>query len=195
VGRRHVKHCSNDGCPDLARYGLRGEYLGTVEICPKCGQPLADGPAPVRITETEWIDHVCVGTFSHPTAAHVARARLESEGIPCTIQDENVSGVQWLYSQAIGGTKLCVPRERAEEATRILARDDSALLEGIAEAHLPQAADEVCPRCGESLSEPSRLGFRSRALSLLVGFPFVLWRRFARCGHCGYRWRRGSAAA
>lgn len=185
-----MKHCINDSCPDLLRYGSRGEFRQDVEICPKCGHLLAEGPAPTRITETTWIDHVCVATFSHPTAAHVARAKLEFAGIPSTIQDEHVVGVQWLYSQAIGGAKLCVPSEHAQEATRILNRDDSALLEGVPEARGPAPPEEVCPSCGAPAATPSRLSYRSRALSLLVGLPFVFWRNWVRCGHCGHKWRR-----
>ena len=190
-----MKYCSNDACPDLQRYGFRSEYQADLEACPKCDQVLSDGPAPDRLTETKWVDQVCVATFTHPTSAHVARARLEAAGIPAIVQDEHLSGMQWLYSQAIGGAKVCVPAAQSEEAARILARDDSELLEGVAEGQAPPAVNEVCPRCGALTAEPSSLGFRSRALSLLVGLPFVFWRNLLHCSRCGHTWRQARRPA
>ena len=53
----------------------------------------------------------------------LAKSRLESEGIPVTLQDENIVSMDWLYSDAIGGVKLTVPSEYAEEALALLEID------------------------------------------------------------------------
>tara|TARA_R100001143_G_scaffold755_1_gene2242 strand:- start:4968 stop:5165 length:198 start_codon:yes stop_codon:yes gene_type:complete len=44
-----------------------------------------------------------VATFSFPHEAHIARAKLESEGIPALVADEHTINMQWLYSNALGG--------------------------------------------------------------------------------------------
>jgi len=122
-----MKHCTNDQCPDLLRDGFRAEWRQGVDPCPTCGQTLADGPAPPRATETRWVDHVCIATFPQPTTAHLARAQLELAGISAIIRDEHLAGSQ-LYTQVIGGTRLCVTQEHAQEAARILGLDDPSEL-------------------------------------------------------------------
>lgn len=70
-----------------------------------------------------------VASFSFPHEAHIARAKLESEGIPVALADEHTVSMQWFYSNAIGGVKVQVPPSCAQRAIEILAQDDSDLLE------------------------------------------------------------------
>ena len=143
-----MKHCANDACPDLLQCGFRGEYQDHVETCPNCSQRLTEGPAPARSKTTEWVDQVCVARFSDSAAAHVARARLDSAGIAAVVQDEHFSG---LYANTIG-LRLFVPSEQAEEAARILASDDAALVEDVAGA-LP-SIDEESPSAAIEAGPP-----------------------------------------
>ncbi|KAA0446357.1 MAG: DUF2007 domain-containing protein [Candidatus Thioglobus sp.] len=71
-----------------------------------------------------------VARFSFAHEAYIARAKLESEGIPATLADEHTINMQWLYSNALGGVKVQVPSSCEQQAIAILARDDSDLLEG-----------------------------------------------------------------
>jgi membrane protease YdiL (CAAX protease family) len=131
-----MKHCANDACPDLARDGFRGEYQDPLSTCPTCGERLADGPAtPAPSERTEWVEQVCVATFSDLTSAHVARMRLESTGIPAIVQDQSMHAI---YPQAIAA-RLSVPPAHAEEAERILASDDAELVEDVAIDDEPQS--------------------------------------------------------
>ena len=41
---------------------------------------------------------VTIATFSFPYEAQIARAKLDSEGIPATVADEHTINMQWLYS-------------------------------------------------------------------------------------------------
>jgi hypothetical protein len=67
---------------------------------------------------------VTLEKYSQAIEAHVVKSKLESEGIECFIADEHVVGVNWLYSNAIGGVKVQVHPEDLEEARKILqARD------------------------------------------------------------------------
>src|SRR6478609_8075277 len=60
--------------------------------------------------EGKRVDWVTVATFGESAAAHVARLKLENEGIPVFIADENIGVALWHYSIATGGIKLQVPR-------------------------------------------------------------------------------------
>ncbi|MDP6438554.1 MAG: hypothetical protein QGH74_02870 [Candidatus Brocadiia bacterium] len=46
---------------------------------------------------------VTIAAFSLPHEAHLARLRLEAEGIPCFVVDENIVAINWLYSNAARG--------------------------------------------------------------------------------------------
>ena len=43
-----------------------------------------------------------IATYSFPYEAQIARARLDSEGIPAFVADEQTINMQWLYSNALG---------------------------------------------------------------------------------------------
>lgn len=47
-------------------------------------------------------------TFYNPIEANIIRAKLEDSGFSCFLADENISILQPLYNQAIGGVKLMV---------------------------------------------------------------------------------------
>ena len=74
-------------------------------------------------------DYVTITTYDTMPDAHIALGKLQSEGIPCLLQDENLVQTDWLYSIAIGGIKLRVPECYRQEAIAILERDDSGWLE------------------------------------------------------------------
>lgn len=65
---------------------------------------------------------VTVAAFWKPDEAHIARLRLESEGIPVLMLDENLIATDWLYANAAGGIKLQVPQSRAAESRVLLSR-------------------------------------------------------------------------
>ena len=66
-----------------------------------------------------------IATFDNMPAAHIAKGRLEAEGIPCWLQDENLGQTDWLYNIAMGWIKLRVEPHYAARARAILDRDYS----------------------------------------------------------------------
>ncbi|ALP54337.1 hypothetical protein Tel_14940 [Candidatus Tenderia electrophaga] len=70
------------------------------------------------------MDFVTVASFDTSPEAHIAMGRLLAEGLDAHLADEHLVQTDWLYSIAVGGIKLQVPPQ-AEQARRILARDDS----------------------------------------------------------------------
>ena len=64
--------------------------------------------------------YVTVGAYNNPIEAHLARGRLEVEGIPALLAHEHHVWANWVYSQALGGVKVQVPAEHAVAAAKIL---------------------------------------------------------------------------
>jgi hypothetical protein len=136
---------------------------------------------------------VAVAACARPVEAHLARCRLEAEGIEAFVADEHIVSLQWLYSAAVGGVKVQVRLRDAARARAILAapaprRSRSA---GFVTDDLSAPR---CPRCG-SLEIEERFARRlSFASALLLGFPLLIPRGRARCRSCGRRWRTARRA-
>lgn len=63
---------------------------------------------------------ITVCTFSDITEAYIVKGRLENEGVPCYIMDENVSVLRPSLALALGGIKLQVEASQVEKALAIL---------------------------------------------------------------------------
>lgn len=124
---------------------------------------------------------VTVASFSLPYEAHLARARLEAEGLTVWVADEHTISMQWLYSNALGGVKVNVREGQELRALDILAEDRSDLLEEEAMEDEPR-----CPDCGEKALEAVTAGRRGAFLSILLTNA-ALWpiRQQRRCRACG----------
>ena len=122
-----------------------------------------------------------IASYSFPYEAHIAKARLDSEGVPAFVADEQTINMQWLYSNAMGGVRLQVPDQFVAQARTILAQDYSDELEqeqGI-EAH-------VCKSCGSVNTEPYQLGRRWAFLVFLgLDFPLFPVKNTYKCKDCG----------
>ncbi|WP_456445070.1 putative signal transducing protein [Thiolapillus sp.] len=68
---------------------------------------------------------VTISSFSLPHEANIAKATLESAGIPAFLADEHTIGMNWFYSNALGGVKLKVPQSFVDEAKELLMLDNS----------------------------------------------------------------------
>jgi hypothetical protein len=124
---------------------------------------------------------ITIATYSFPYEAQIARANLEAEGIPAFIADEHTINMQWLFSNALGGIRLQVPSEFAEQAQEILEQDFSELLEE------EFGKDEnVCPKCGGTDMEPYTKGKAPAFIVfLLLGFPLFFHEHGLKCKTCG----------
>ncbi len=49
-----------------------------------------------------------IAQYREAPEAYLAKGALAAEGIEAVITDEQVVGINWLYSDAIGGVKLAV---------------------------------------------------------------------------------------
>lgn len=138
-------------------------------------------------------DLVRVASFSLSTEAHMARAKLESEGIPAAVTNENTAYTYPLYtSTPLGSVDVLVRErdlERATEALReVLQRGQPEALR----ARAPEAyAAPPCPMCGGTDVRREGLGLvRIIIAVLMLGVPFALFRPRWSCAECGARWKR-----
>ena len=130
---------------------------------------------------------VTLRAYRDPLDADLAKARLDSAGIPAFVFDQHLVGIYWLYSRAIGGVKVKVEASDLERATQILDEDLSAELEE--ELGSEAEETELCPACGSDEIFRSRVQRNAAAISLLTSLPFVGWRRAWICSACRHFWR------
>lgn len=141
---------------------------------------------------------VTVATFNLPHLAHLAKSRLEAEGIPTFIQDENLTRILG-YTMVLGGAKLQVPDVDLIAAQQVLAStpdvelsDEEALSAPPIEEPGPEPPELMeCPHCGsrgfvEELSHPVE-----RLLNgLLLGLPWLWMGRPLHCRACRHTFRK-----
>ena len=122
-----------------------------------------------------------IATFTKPEEAHLVKMRLEAAGIEAVILDENVIQIDMLFSNAMGGVRLQVADEAVADAREFLAAD-------VAAPAAPRA--ERCPKCGSTVIASERFSRRLAYLSLLLlGIPFLFFRRRNRCESCLHTWK------
>jgi DNA-directed RNA polymerase subunit RPC12/RpoP len=128
---------------------------------------------------------ITIARFDYPYQAHLAAAQLEASGIPCFLKDEHIVGLNMFYSQAVGGVKLRVPEDKAEEAMIVLsnvAGDEVAEDEEIEDG--PR-----CPACGSAAVVLRRHNGLLLVLSyLLLAFPFSIRQVRYFCTSCKNTW-------
>ncbi|MCC6642088.1 MAG: DUF2007 domain-containing protein [Deltaproteobacteria bacterium] len=131
---------------------------------------------------------VTIAAFREPIEAHLARTRLECEGVACKLADEHIVGVYGGASSAVGGVKLQVRERDRERALRIL-EETSARPATSAEWLTADLDAPRCGSCGSLRLQREPLGpARSFVVWLLLGLPLPFLQRWQRCRRCGQRW-------
>lgn len=136
-------------------------------------------------------DWVTVATFSHPVEAHLAKTKLESEGIACVVIDEYLVRVNWLLSNAIGGVKVMVPGWEADRARDALRPAPHLVVVADPEdAANPSHGDLICPNCRSYDVYFHRFSRRIAGVFwLFFGFIVPWLSRKWVCKQCGYEWK------
>jgi hypothetical protein len=133
--------------------------------------------------------YVEIANFRDPITAEIAYQRILSVGIDCIMENQHLASNNWLWSNALGGVKLFVPRDKEEEALSILQNEP-----------IPEIQETVeigkgdCPNCGSSeVKKYSRK--RITGILSLIFFPLLLiaplllepthWY----CLKCGHKWK------
>jgi hypothetical protein len=133
--------------------------------------------------------------------AFIARSVLESAGIQCFLQDENIVRTDWLWSNMIGGARLQVAMEDKAIANEILSQPIPA---NFAVDDGEDYQQPACPKCGsfdvERNDRVSKLAataamFFMTGLPIVVALPLLGAQRSMyhshvwKCSNCGCLWQ------
>lgn len=135
---------------------------------------------------------VTLRTYDNHINAHLAKTKLESEGIVCYLFDENINTLNPLYNMATGGIKLKVSSEDLEWAEHIISETEVA-------KHTDEKDAVIsCPSCG---SDDLYIGFKSMKgirgfFSVVVSFLLMIfpiyYKTVYKCKSCGHEFVRES---
>ncbi|PWS31775.1 putative signal transducing protein [Pedobacter paludis] len=130
---------------------------------------------------------IVYSTFYNPIEANIIKSRLEDSGFSCFLADENVSTIQPLYNQAIGGVKLIVFERDVDEINQLLAEDNSNLVDendGTNQVTEEKILCEVCgsDNVGYGMATKKKFSWWVILVSVFVGvfLPF----KGNKCHHC-----------
>lgn len=131
--------------------------------------------------------------FTYPHEAQMAITYLESYEIEATLKDEMTVQVYGFLSNAIGGVKLYVAEDRAEEALQLLKegvfiQDEGSELLSIEK--FDNAFEDKCPYCtSENVGAKRAAGLPFLVSLLLLGFPFLFYTKEYFCFDCSRKWK------
>ena len=195
-----MKYCPNQECPHFERTGDFSEYNDSITTCADCGTALqSEKPIyereyyesdfmgnPIEFSAEEFDSPlVVIETFTDTSLAYIAKAQIETAGIPAVMKDDGVVSMDWMLSNAVGGVKLLVPTSRAKEAYNLLHNDSELIQE---ESKQLSQAIEKCPACGSTEYTNSKFKTRIRALSMLLALPFTFGKNTYICKRCQHNW-------
>ena len=138
--------------------------------------------------ELDLREMVTIRQFRDLPEALLAKGRLDSAGIDCFLVDQNMVRMDWFISNLLGGIKLQVSKDNAEEALALLSEPmpESFEVDGLGSYEQPR-----CPNCG-SFEITHQVGLDKRfALPALVvaGIPLPVPENYWRCQSCGKEWQ------
>ncbi|EAQ99767.1 DUF2007 domain-containing protein [Maribacter sp. HTCC2170] len=114
-----------------------------------------------------------IASFDYPADVQILKGKLESEGVPVFLKDENTLNSDPLISYAIGGVKLQVYTKHKEKALKIYDAIRAYALDD-------EGNPIVCPNCKAKKSE---LYYHRKGIFLKL-FPFFESRKY-KCLQCG----------
>jgi len=75
-----MKHCPNENCDHLVRYGRIAEFTNSVAICSDCGSELRQGEVPPEPL-VEYLELQTIYETNNQIQAHLIKSVLEEHGI------------------------------------------------------------------------------------------------------------------
>lgn len=142
---------------------------------------------------------VTVASFTDVIEAKIVQSMLEAEGINCYVQDENIIGMNWMYSAAVGGVKLKVKESDKDEALVLLS--DNVRIEEVPaffpDEHVKGSADTpLCPTCGSDDVIKEKVSKRAFFLTwIFLGFPIPFFGRTYKCLTCRRTWKKSGESS
>lgn len=176
-----LQKVADDGASltDVARETLKAEIAAR-----RLAIAVSESPTGIDVLEER--DLVPIRRFRDLPEALLAKGSLESSGIECFLTDDNMVRMDWFISNLLGGAKILVNREDAEEATAILDEPTPELLEvdGVGEYQQPR-----CPECRSLDVNFEQLNRKVAYTTAWLGVPIPLHTTAWTCRSCGHRWQ------
>jgi predicted nucleic-acid-binding Zn-ribbon protein len=133
---------------------------------------------------------VRIAAYENAIEAHLARMRLEHEGIPAFVIHEHHIWANWLMSNVLLGVKVYVHRNDVSEAREIVRAHDRG------EYALPDEAPASCPRCGNVDILRKRMSWKGALLCFgMIGIPLPFRWATLKCQQCKFTWELPDASA
>ena len=131
--------------------------------------------------------YVFVRSYSHAMEAQMVAGALQAEGIETHLENEYLVQQDWFVSNAIGGVRLHVVEDRADDARRIIADFDAT------ESTKNASSVLTCPRCESTNTEFKPIqGIKKVALVVAIlitdGLALLFRPTYKRCLDCNARW-------
>jgi hypothetical protein len=173
---------------EIARQVLRAEMARRgMEALPEIATPKPSDarepipPAPVMIRR-----------YRDLPEASIAKSILDSAGIENYLADDNLVRLDWFYSNLIGGIKLFVQPQDAEEANNLLSQSvpEKFNVDTPGEYEQPR-----CPKCQSFEVSFDGLDKSSTYAALFVGLPVPFTNKDWKCHSCGHNWKEDVAPA
>ena len=133
-----------------------------------------------------------VESFTGPIEAHIAKGRLEAEGIPAFVAHENHIWANWVFSNALGGVKVQVSESNYEAAQEILKQHIDGGFEETLNQEFSNLEVNACPSCGGTEYVSSVPLFSKIMLFLTFGLFSVIYKprkENHKCAKCGCMWK------
>jgi hypothetical protein len=123
---------------------------------------------------------ITLTTVSYIHEADILCMKLEAEGIKTFIPDQNLVTVQPFFANAMCGIRVQVNESDLPLAREILQREYPAACRNPLE----------CPKCKAAAGVPVKISALFVVASLLlIGIPFLWFRRQCQCPSCGNVWK------
>ena len=91
-----------------------------------------------------------IATFTGPLEAHIAKGRLETEGVSVFLAHEHHIWAAWYLSHALGGIKIQVREKDQDNAQQILTSHLNGEYEGDLKQIFPTLQSNMCPGCNST---------------------------------------------
>lgn len=126
---------------------------------------------------------VKVAAYENAIQAHLARGRLEAEGIPAFVCHEHHVWAYWLYSLLLGGVKVYVHVKDEDRAREVISAHDGGAYA------LPEEEVPSCPRCKSEQVMRGRMSWKAALLTVsLVHVPLFFSWATRKCRQCRNEW-------
>jgi hypothetical protein len=129
---------------------------------------------------------VMLRRFRDLPEASIAKSILDSAGIESYLADDNLVRLDWFYSNLIGGIKLFVQPQDAEEANNLLNQ-------GVPEKFDVDTPGEYeqprCPECQSFDVSLDGLDKPTTYAALFVSLPIPITNKGWKCHACGHSWK------